>query len=42
MNLFLANSVKNHEMALNLKRMGVPLETISKASGLSIEEIEKL
>ena len=30
------------EMARNLKAMGVPIETIAKASGLSIEEIEQL
>lgn len=30
------------EMARNLKAMGVPIEAIAKASGLSIEEIEQL
>ena len=30
------------EMARNLKAMGIPTETIMKASGLTLEEIEKL
>ena len=34
--------LQNMENARNLKRLGVPVETISQATGLSIEEIEEL
>ena len=34
--------LQNIENARNFKRLGVPTETISRATGLSIEEIEKL
>ncbi len=33
---------EKREIALNFKSLGIPLETISEATGLSIEEIEKL
>lgn len=33
---------EKNAMATNLKRLGVPYETISEASGLTIEEIEQL
>jgi hypothetical protein len=33
---------RNIEIALKMKKMGEPLEKISKYTGLSIEEIEKL
>ena len=33
---------EKHSIALNLKKLGVSIEQIAFATGLSIEEIEKL
>lgn len=33
---------KSREIARNLKKLGVPADTISQASGLSVEEIENI
>jgi predicted transposase YdaD len=33
---------KRNEIARNLKQLGIPLETIAQATGMSIDEIKKL